>query len=558
MVMRISSLDNININNHFKVAAGPGSGKTTFLINHINNIIENSDKISNYRKICCITYTNVAVDNILKNLNNSIQYVEVSTIHSFLYTHIIKPYLWSISQKYNIDIANLQEDNNFFSKSLLRKYIKITNQTYVRESHKNFNIIRDVLSTLTWKLDKKSNKDTIKPIKNQKVEVQSGELRFLKNASFIPFKELCWQRGLISFDDVLYFSYKILTEYPKVAEIIRAKFPFILIDEFQDTSPIQCEIIKIIMQKETIVGVVGDRCQSIYRFQGSDVKQFETFSCIGMKHYYIPQNHRSCKRIVSFLNYIRGAKEEYQIPFLSEEGNSPKILVGKPLCAMKKCLEQHNSNNLYILTYTNDTVAFLRHNNEDEENYKINGILTNCDERLQIVKYAITAIEKAKKNNLKEALKYIKKVYKDINDERLPIIQLKNFINNYNTIKSLSITDFYNNHINIPPKITSGKIKETYDSIRYIDIAFLVNNNINNIKTIHNAKGDGYENVLVVIDENKNLDFLLNPDMTNEIHRLYYVAFSRAIKNLYINIPNIDEITTQLLNEKNLFDLEIL
>ena len=60
-LQEIESKDKIDINSHFKIVAGPGAGKTTFLINHIKNIIENSNKVNIYRKIACITYTNVAV-----------------------------------------------------------------------------------------------------------------------------------------------------------------------------------------------------------------------------------------------------------------------------------------------------------------------------------------------------------------------------------------------------------------------------------------------------------------------------------------------------------------
>ena len=83
----------IDINENFKLTAGPGSGKTRFLINHINNVIKNSNKLKNGRKIACITHTNVAVDNVKKRLKKSTMNVEVSTIHSFLYKHVFKPYI---------------------------------------------------------------------------------------------------------------------------------------------------------------------------------------------------------------------------------------------------------------------------------------------------------------------------------------------------------------------------------------------------------------------------------------------------------------------------------
>ena len=59
--MIINSKTKIDINQNFKIQAGPGAGKTQFLVNHINNVLQNSDKLGCTRKIACITYTNTAV-----------------------------------------------------------------------------------------------------------------------------------------------------------------------------------------------------------------------------------------------------------------------------------------------------------------------------------------------------------------------------------------------------------------------------------------------------------------------------------------------------------------
>ncbi|MGR6010400.1 UvrD-helicase domain-containing protein [Bacillus cereus] len=63
------------------------------------------------------------------------------------------------------------------------------------------------------------------------------------------YKKLCWEQGLLSHDDVLYFSYLLIKRNKKIREIIRAKFPYFLIDEFQDTSPLQVAIIKLLAKK---------------------------------------------------------------------------------------------------------------------------------------------------------------------------------------------------------------------------------------------------------------------------------------------------------------------
>ena len=77
---------------NFKVYAGPGAGKTYFLVQNIKDIIEHSKKLKNdpSRKILCITYTNAAVDEIKQRLGEYNKYVSVSTIHAFLYEYVKK------------------------------------------------------------------------------------------------------------------------------------------------------------------------------------------------------------------------------------------------------------------------------------------------------------------------------------------------------------------------------------------------------------------------------------------------------------------------------------
>lgn len=72
-----------NIEHHFRVSAGPGAGKTHWLISHIKEVLHNSERLEKSRKVACITYTNTAVEIICDRLGSSSNQVEVSTIHSF-------------------------------------------------------------------------------------------------------------------------------------------------------------------------------------------------------------------------------------------------------------------------------------------------------------------------------------------------------------------------------------------------------------------------------------------------------------------------------------------
>src|SRR5699024_6037932 len=83
-----------SIEEHFKLEAGPGSGKTTFIANHVKRILLESERLKKTRKVACITYTNTGVKALQERLGDAKHEVEVSTIHSFLYKHVLKPYFW--------------------------------------------------------------------------------------------------------------------------------------------------------------------------------------------------------------------------------------------------------------------------------------------------------------------------------------------------------------------------------------------------------------------------------------------------------------------------------
>ncbi|PFC19333.1 DNA helicase, partial [Bacillus thuringiensis] len=131
-----SSNDKIQIDNHFKLCAGPGAGKTSFLINHINNILSHSTRLSKSRRVACITYTNTGVETILSRLNNMTNEIEVSTIHSFLYNHIVKPYLWLLDDIiFPLDKLDGHDDIKP-GYTLLKTYKEKSNQNWITDNQK--------------------------------------------------------------------------------------------------------------------------------------------------------------------------------------------------------------------------------------------------------------------------------------------------------------------------------------------------------------------------------------------------------------------------------------
>ena len=72
MVTYINSDSKISINKHFRITAGPGAGKTHWLIENINHLITTSNKLTKCSKVACVTYTNVGVETIKSRLRVSV------------------------------------------------------------------------------------------------------------------------------------------------------------------------------------------------------------------------------------------------------------------------------------------------------------------------------------------------------------------------------------------------------------------------------------------------------------------------------------------------------
>lgn len=551
----------IDIEINFKLCAGPGAGKTRFLTNHINNILSNSKRLSKVRKIACITYTNIGVDTIVRRLENVIDDVEVSTIHSFLYKNILKPYLWILNNQFIFSLDKVEGHETVIpSYSILKEWKEITGHQRIRDDK----ALTKALMDLKWQLqDDESIELKFKYFNIGKVDGYN-----IKKESYIDYKKICWARGLISHDDVLFLSYEIIKKQPRILEIVRAKFPYILIDEFQDTSPIQSKIISMIADKESVVGVIGDVCQSIFKFQGADVQSFIDFTLTNMKLFMIDNNYRSTQQIIDVLNGVRNEELFKQRSPENKIGSKPVILVGGFLKSYKEASQICNNQSICTLTFRNDMSNIIKYGVEDYFSTDVSDELIFSDsDRGKMIFFVITAIEYCRQNKIKDAINFMRKAYRKDEDfdDKKALLNIKRLMHDYDKFRDMYIKDFYNSYLfgfnETKGKISSGKMNNYYTKLEYNKVAIAINiaddNSLN--RTIHKAKGDQFENVLLILqpkdnyDEMKELSFLLNPDMTIEENRVYYVALSRAKNKLFINIPQLSE-----ENKKRLINFDVV
>ncbi len=552
------------IEQHFRVSAGPGAGKTHWLCEHIKNVLHHSTRLEKTRKIACITYTNIAVETILSRLGTSAERAEVSTIHSFLYKHVIKPYAPFIAAEYGLNISEVDghDDTILSNFGFINDWKIRTAQQRIREDH----LILKAFHAIKWKFDASGDlvAATDYPHKVGNYAI--------KKSSYLDYKKMAWEKGILHHDDVLFFSFQIIKKFPFVLEILRSKFPYIYIDEFQDSSPIQVEIFRNVGLKESKIGIIGDQAQSIYKFQGADPTQFMLFILPGMIDYIMKENRRSTNEIIDVLNIVR--KDITQEKYRNESDSKPLIIVGDIVDASQKIRNLCPDEPVYSLSRDNITANLMKKQISGFYDAKLFEKLADDDKsgsvnkyRSTIVAICIKAVEYAKEGKFKDAIKEMQKEFKTKTDPTIGIRKSLDFIvlllSNYETYKNGSLYTFFTFvKQNIKPEISDlrkGSAKSFYDNHTYQQMALCVKipEDLSRDKTIHKAKGDEFANVLLILPEEKDLSFLLSPDtQNNEEHRINYVAISRAKNKLFIFVPSLDA-TNKALLEPN-FEIETL
>ena len=348
----------------------------------------------------------------------------------------------------------------------------------------------------------------------------------------------------MSFDDILYYSYILLLRYPNIYTLIKARYPYIFVDEFQDTIPFVVDFLTKLGNEGVIVGVVGDKAQSIYDFLGATVQQFDNFTVPEMQEYEIRGNKRSTKQIIDLLNIVR---TDFSQGWLNgTEGMMPELLVGDMLNCYQQSVEKSGTDKIQSLAFQNVLANSMRKKNGVREVEKILEMDFDSNVGRQMkIKTLIKAVEYTRMNDLQNAWHQLDIIDRD---RTKTIVILRRLLDGYKDYKDGSLMDFYNFLVNdLHVKLTkiSGKaIKDFYVNHTYTDAALGVKYGDSNDKhkTIHKSKGEEFDNVFVILEKEEDLEFLLSPNLNgNNVHRVYYVAASRAIKRLFICVPTLSE-----------------
>ena len=280
----------------YLVLAGAGSGKTKVLTSRIAYLIDNGIYPSN---ILAITFTNKAAREMKERVEKVVgkQTSFIGTFHSFGLKII----------RENHDLCGL--DKNFTvldsddSLSVIKKVLK----------DKNLDPKKFSATTLRNKISSMKNDQSIDKIIH---DVYSSYENILENSNAVDF------------DDLLLKPVNLFLNNKEVLNHYSDHYPYILIDEYQDTNPIQYKLSKLLAKKYGNIFVVGDMNQSIYGFRQADYRNILNFQ----KDYKdsvlikLEQNYRSTQTILKAANsVIKNNTKKLELNLWSEKNTDDKI-----------------------------------------------------------------------------------------------------------------------------------------------------------------------------------------------------------------------------------------
>ena len=292
------------------VLAGPGSGKTTVVIQRIFYLMEVLHVSP--EKILVLTFTKDAALSMQKRFINQSEYsypVTFGTFHSCFY-HILKK-----SHGYK-DITLLTDTKK---KELIKKVMsKYTSEKDNREAE-------ELLAAISYYKNTNS--------KERSIDKVSARWQNIFLDVFREYEILRKAEQAMDFDDMVRECFCMLSENGRILKEWRERFSFILLDEFQDINPIQYNVIKLMAQKCGSVFAVGDDDQSIYSFRGASPSCIEEFQKEFVANtILLEQNYRSNKEIVKVsLAVISQNKKRFQKSLYSairydEENQCVKVM----------------------------------------------------------------------------------------------------------------------------------------------------------------------------------------------------------------------------------------
>ncbi len=315
------------------VLAGPGTGKTRVIVHRIAHMLAERHVLP--ESIVAVTFTVKAAQQMRERLARTLEEckmdpelavrVGVYTFHG-LGLRMIRRFRDVLGLPAEVELTDIPQQRRLLRKLIVQH--KLMPQAIAGGVAA---AAADALSTFGFFYEQAMDPDAAKAAADHWLEIasnaanyedrQAHEAALLKAERFAQITQLfsfyherCIAKGQLSFGDLVLQPVRLLRDSARARTLVRDEYRHWVVDEFQDVSPAQIELLKLIAPTAKVAGisrepdlcVVGDDDQAIYGFRGADDRAFEKFAIAWPIHTQVKltENYRSAKPIVGAANSI--------------------------------------------------------------------------------------------------------------------------------------------------------------------------------------------------------------------------------------------------------------
>lgn len=313
------------------ILAGAGSGKTKVVTCKFAYLIKK--KKCHPSSILAVTFTNKSAtemkERISRFIEHDIRQTWIGTFHSQC-NKILRKEIKALGYKPDFSIYDDNDQCNLIRHIL--KELKIYEALY-RGVASRISILKSSLTTPKEFLSKGDGFSFDEKLARV----------------YLKYQDELKRCNALDFDDLIMLTVRLFDENPKILAKYRNMFPYILVDEFQDTNHSQYRLLQLLSQN---ICVVGDDDQSIYKFRGADVSNILNFEkdFPNAKTVKLEQNYRSTQNILDVSGAII-SRNPHKAPkkLWTENGSGEKVLY----CRLNTEEEEakyiaHNIKDLYL------------------------------------------------------------------------------------------------------------------------------------------------------------------------------------------------------------------
>jgi DNA helicase-2/ATP-dependent DNA helicase PcrA len=272
------------------IVAGAGSGKTRVLTYKIAYVL--AEKMFEPENILALTFTNKAANEMKERIAELVgvkkaKNIWMGTFHS-IFARILREESEKLGYRRNFSIYDREDSISLVNNIMTAFEIELDGLTPNKIHHKISQLKNKMI--LVDEFEKMANS----PVEREIAKIyREYQIRLKENNS-------------MDFDDLLLKPIELFNKYHKILQHYRARFKYILVDEFQDTNKAQYEVLKLLYNRFVKVCVVGDDAQSIYGWRGAELENMLNFEkdFPKVKVFRLQQNYRSTKTILRAANSV--------------------------------------------------------------------------------------------------------------------------------------------------------------------------------------------------------------------------------------------------------------